>query len=68
MTQHPDEMLNTTEAARLLGGLHPLTLAAWRSQNRGPAYVKLGDKPRSPVRYWRSTLEQYLKDRTQQLR
>lgn len=55
-----DELLNSTEAAKLLGGLHPLTLAAWRSQGRGPPYVKLGDRPKSPVRYRRADLEKYL--------
>lgn len=63
MPDQDDTLLTTTEAAKMLGGLHPLTLAAWRVQRRGPAYIKLGDKPRSPVRYWRSVIEKYLADR-----
>jgi hypothetical protein len=37
------------------------TLEAWRGKRIGPAWIKLGDGKRSPVRYQRSDVETYLK-------
>lgn len=31
-------------------GIHPRTLANWRSLGKGPSYIKMGER-RSPVRY-----------------
>jgi hypothetical protein len=37
----PEQLVEAAEAARLLR-IKPQTLAAWRSQNRGPEYLKVG--------------------------
>lgn len=50
--QGEDKLLNTKEAAALLG-LSPQTLEKWRSMGVGPAYLKLGNKA---VRYRHSEL------------
>jgi excisionase family DNA binding protein len=56
MTTHSELLLTPKEAAEFLG--IPLgTLAQWRSQRRGPPYIKLEDRL---VRYRRSDLEEYL--------
>ena len=56
MTAHSELLLTPKQAAEFLGV--PLgTLAQWRSQRRGPAYIKLEDRL---VRYRRSDLEAYL--------
>lgn len=39
------------------------TLEAWRGKRQGPAWIKLGDGKRSPVRYRRADIETYLKER-----
>lgn len=38
---NPDELIRDTSAAEMLGQTRG-TLATWRSQGRGPAFVKLG--------------------------
>jgi len=40
-THRPDAMLNTTQAAAVLG-LRPQTLHEWRMRRVGPSYSKLG--------------------------
>jgi hypothetical protein len=37
----PDQLVEAAEAAKLLR-VKPQTLAVWRSQNRGPEYLKIG--------------------------
>ena len=37
------------------------TLEAWRAKRQGPAYIKLGTGKRSPVRYTRAAVENFLK-------
>jgi hypothetical protein len=37
----PDQLVEAAEVAKLLR-IKPQTLAAWRSQNRGPEYLKVG--------------------------
>jgi hypothetical protein len=39
------------------------TLEAWRGKRIGPAWIKLGDGKRSPVRYRKTDIETYLKER-----
>lgn len=39
------------------------TLEAWRGKRVGPAFIKLGDGKRSPVRYRKADIETYLKAR-----
>jgi hypothetical protein len=36
------------------------TLENWRQKNYGPAFLKLGGKPRSPVRYRRQDVENWI--------
>jgi len=56
MATHSELLLTPKEAAEFLG--IPLgTLAQWRSQRRGPPYIKLEERL---VRYRRSDLEKYL--------
>lgn len=54
-----DDLLTSKEAAAILG-IHPATLDGWRSRKTGPVWIKLGKKPRSPVRYKRSDIDDYL--------
>jgi predicted site-specific integrase-resolvase len=46
-------------AARLAVSLD--TLARWRAEGRGPAYVKLGGREKSPVRYTQAGMREFLK-------
>ena len=39
------------------------TLEAWRGKRTGPAWIKLGDGKRSPVRYRQADIDNYLKAR-----
>lgn len=50
-----EELLNADEAAKLLRQ-KPQTLAAWRCEKRGPAYVKVGRS----VFYQRSAISAWL--------
>ena len=50
-----EPLLNTDEVAKLVG-LHSVTLAEWRTQGRGPRWVKLGRK----VRYRPRDVEAWL--------
>ena len=54
----PDRMLNTAEAARVLG-LSPVTLRQWRRRSvpKGPDYFRLG---RTTVRYRQSEVVAWL--------
>lgn len=51
----PSELVDANEAARMLHQ-KPQTLAAWRSEGRGPEYVKVGRS----VKYQPQKLRQYL--------
>lgn len=51
-----EKLLDTVEVARVLG-IHPATLATWRSQGRGPEFLKVG--PRK-VRYRVRDLDTWL--------
>ena len=44
------ELLTPREVALLLK-VHPDTLEQWRGRRIGPAWIKLGDRPQSPIRY-----------------
>ena len=56
MATHSKLLLTPKEAAEFLE-IPPGTLAQWRSQRRGPPYIKLEERL---VRYRRSDLEEYL--------
>ncbi len=51
-----DHLLSTIETAQYLG-LHPTTLATWRTQGRGPQFVKVGARK---VRYRPREIETWL--------
>lgn len=55
-----DEYLTTAQAAGELG-LAPKTLRNWRTRGGGPPAVKMG----AAVRYRRSALERWARERTQ---
>jgi len=54
-------VVSSTEAAQMLG-ISPRTLANWRVQGRGPAYVRIG-KNRSPILYRVGDIESWLESR-----
>jgi len=58
------DLLTPKQVADLLQ-VKPDTLEAWRGKRVGPTWVKLGDGKRSPVRYRRQDIEDYLKARTE---
>lgn len=53
------QLLTTEQTAAILQ-LHPGTLENLRMKGQGPAYVKLGDRPRSPIRYRREDIEAWM--------
>ena len=53
------KLLTAAEVAELTG-LSVETLAQWRSQKRGPVFVKIS---RNFVRYWQSDLDGWLAER-----
>lgn len=59
----PGQMLTPTQAAEQLG-VKPTTLESWRARRIGPEYVKLGDRPTSPIRYSQEVISAYLRERT----
>ena len=54
--------LDDEQAANMLG-VAVQTLRNWRHQRRGPAYVKLSEGPRGPVRYLIEDLVAYQNSR-----
>lgn len=58
-----DDLLSSKEAATLLG-IRPNTLEVWRHQGRGPSFLKLGDSPKSTVRYQRSAVVAWASQRS----
>ena len=58
-----DELLDNEQTAALLG-IKPNTLEIWRHKGRGPAHCKLGDTPQAPVRYLRSKVNEWVRQRT----
>ena len=45
-----DEFLTNQQTASMLG-VSPTTLEIWRCRGKGPAFIKYGDRPQSPIRY-----------------
>lgn len=59
-----DDLLTTEQAAALLG-IRPNTLEIWRCKGKkGPAFVKLGNHPSSPIRYQRSSVMAWIEANT----
>jgi predicted DNA-binding transcriptional regulator AlpA len=57
-----DDLLTPKEAAALLR-VSTDTLEGWRAKRIGPPWIKLGDGQRARVRYRRSEIAAYLKQR-----
>lgn len=57
-TPNPDLM--TPEQVAELLQVHPGTLENWRFRGEGPPFFKLGSKRRSPVRYRRKDVEDWI--------
>jgi hypothetical protein len=55
------ELLTPRQVALLLK-IHPETLEQWRGRRVGPPWIKLGDKPQSPIRYRKEDIEKFLQD------
>jgi predicted DNA-binding transcriptional regulator AlpA len=53
------ELLTPEQVAEMLQ-VHPGTLENWRVKGEGPPFVKLGGKRRSPVRYRRKDVEDWI--------
>jgi hypothetical protein len=58
-----DELLSNEQVAAILG-VKPNTLEIWRCKGKGPAFLKLGDHPSSPIRYQRSRVMAWLDTNT----
>lgn len=58
-----DDLLSNEQTAAILG-VKPNTLEIWRCKGKGPAFIKLGEHPSSPIRYQRSRVMQWLRART----
>ena len=54
-----NELLTPEQVAELLK-VHTGTLENWRVRGEGPPYVKLGHRPRSPVRYRSQDVEDWI--------
>ena len=57
----PAAALDTVAAAKYVG-VHPITLARWRSHGDGPAYVRMGRNGR--IRYSIEALDRFLTEGT----
>lgn len=58
--ESPDDLLTPQEVADILR-VAVTTLEQWRGQRKGPVYKKLGTGSRSPVRYRRGDISEFLK-------
>lgn len=61
-----EDLLTPAEAAEALV-VKVTTLEQWRAKKIGPAYIKLGTGTRSPVRYRKADIDEFLKDNTVQV-
>ncbi|MEM8835103.1 MAG: hypothetical protein AAGD00_04705 [Planctomycetota bacterium] len=57
-----DRLIDELEFARI-AGVTDKTARLWRSQRKGPSFVKLGDGPKAAVRYWLSEVMRWLDER-----
>lgn len=60
------EYLDSKDAAKYLG-FSDLTLRQWRSQGRGPSYLKIGTGRGSRIRYRISDLTAWMESHAQQV-
>lgn len=57
------DLLSNEQTAAMLG-VKPNTLEIWRCKGKGPAFIKLGEHPSSPIRYQRSRVMSWIEART----
>lgn len=62
-TVNLDDLLTNEQAAALLG-IKPTTLEIWRIRGKSPPFLKLGPAKQAPIRYQRSALFEWLKERS----
>lgn len=60
MDSDSDHRLLTPREVTEILGVSRATLARWRSDGKGPPFLKLGDEPNSPVRYRASDVRDFL--------
>lgn len=58
-----EKLLKPAEVAAMLG-VKQDTLEQWRAARKGPRWIKLGDSPRSPVRYRAEDVQAFLQQNT----
>lgn len=58
---NPD-LLTNEEAATLLG-IKPNTLEIWRTKDKGPEFIKMGETKQSPIRYHIDDIKAWLHSR-----
>jgi predicted DNA-binding transcriptional regulator AlpA len=58
-----DDLLDSEQTSNLLG-IKRNTLEIWRCKGKGPAFVKLGEHPSSPIRYQRSRVIAWIEAQT----
>jgi len=56
MIEHEDQRLLLPEEVAKYLGLKPETLAAWRSKNKGPKFIRVGCR----VRYRQENVEEWV--------
>lgn len=59
------ELLTNEQTAELLG-IKPNTLEVWRCHAKGPAFIKFGTHPSSPIRYQRLRVMAWIEANTHQ--
>lgn len=57
------DLLSNGQTAAILG-VKPNTLEIWRGKGKGPAFIKLGEHPSSPIRYQRSRVMAWIEANT----
>ena len=58
-----EDLLTNEQAATLLG-IKPTTLEIWRIKGKSPPFLKLGAAKQAPIRYQRSVVSDWLKERS----
>ena len=61
----PNEILNSEQAAELLG-VSDYTIRKWRREGTGPAWFRIGVGPSSDVRYRRAAIYEWIEAREAQ--
>jgi hypothetical protein len=57
------DMLNSAQVAELLA-VSQFTIRLWRIEGKGPRFIKMNPGKRAPVRYAKTDVEAWLRERT----